>query len=399
MSGPEFTFDDVRLGRIAVAMTGSCDGLEALRQGLEEHEGIDFLGYSEQVRDAVPALTPSRLQVVLHATREHALLSKELAAIREHTRAPIVLVSSEESQSLLDGALESRVADVLLLPQSIGSALFTIRKIAYAGRWQVDGRDGGGHLITVFSPKGGTGKTVIATNMAVAVARQKKGKVLLLDLDLQFGDAAVMLGITPERTLHDLVNAPGELDSEKLTGFAARHPAGFDVLAAPLRPDEAEFIPEDKILNLLGVARQSYDTIIVDTAPFFYGPMLATLDNTEELFLVCVPELPTLKNAYVTLKTLELLSFPTQRVRVIMNRSNLRQGLKAKDVESVLGTNIGFELPEDEEVQAALNVGTAVVLANKSAPFSRQVVKLADSLMASAAETNGTPLVASEGPK
>src|SRR5262249_13250457 len=158
--------------------------------------------------------------------------------------------------------------------------LFTIRKVVYAGRWQYDGRDGGGHLITIFSPKGGTGKTVIATNMAVAIARRKKGKVLLLDLDLQFGDAAIMLGITPERTLHDLVNAPGDLDTEKLRGFATRHPSGFDVLAAPLRPDEAEFIPENKILSLLVVARQSYDTIIVDTAPFFYGPMLATLDNT-----------------------------------------------------------------------------------------------------------------------
>jgi len=384
---------ELKLGQIAVAVTGSCDGLEALLAGLKSHEGIEFLGYSEQVRDAATALNASRLQVVLHATRGHSLLSKELAAIREHTRAPIVLVAGEESSALFEGALESRAADVLLLPQSLESALFTIRKVVFAGRWHHDGREGG-HVITVFSPKGGTGKTVLATNMAVAVARQKKGKVLLLDLDLQFGDAAVMLGITPERTLHDLVNAPGELDSEKLTGFATRHPAGFDVLAAPLRPDEAEFIPESKIVNLLTVARQSYDTIIVDTAPFFYGPMLATLDNTEELFLVCVPELPTLKNAYVTLRTLELLSFPTDRVRVIMNRSTLRQGLKTKDVEPVLGRSIGFELPEDEAVQAALNTGTAVLLADKSAAFSREVVKLAGSLFSAEALNGQTAGVA-----
>ena len=389
MSAPDVTLGDVKLGQVSVVMTGSCVGFDALLADLKAHEGIDFLGYSEQVRDAATALGVSRLQVVLHATDGHSLLSKELAAIREHTRAPIILVASEESQALLEGALESRAADVLLLPQSVESALFTIRKVVYTGRWQQDHRDGGGQVITIFSPKGGTGKTVIATNMAVAITRQKKGRVLLLDLDLQFGDAAVMLGITPEHTLHDLVNAPGELDSEKLTGFATRHPAGFDVLAAPLRPDEAEFIPESKILNLLGVARQSYDTIIVDTAPFFYGPMLATLDNTEELLLVCVPELPTLKNTYVTLRTLELLSFPSQRVGVIMNRSNIRQGLNTKDVESVLRTSIRFELPEDEAVQAALNAGTAVILADKGAAFSRQVVKLAESLSAVAGSLDG----------
>ena len=152
----------------------------------------------------------------------------DLAAIREHTRAPIVLVASGEASQLLDEALEADVADVLLLPQLADNVVFAIRKAAHAAR-RTDGvRGRNGTVITVFSPKGGTGKTVVATNLAAALAKNEGKKTLLLDLDLQFGDAAIMLGVEPEKTIFDLVVAPGELDSEKLAGYVTHHPCGLD---------------------------------------------------------------------------------------------------------------------------------------------------------------------------
>ena len=99
----------------------------------------------------------------------------------------------------------------------------------------------------MFSPKGGTGKTVIATNLAAALAKHEAKRTLLLDLDLQFGDAAIMLGLEPEKTIYDLVVAPGELDSEKLAGYATKHTSGLDVLPAPLRPEDAELVTEAKL--------------------------------------------------------------------------------------------------------------------------------------------------------
>ena len=109
----------------------------------------------------------------------------------------------------------------------------------------------------MFSPKGGTGKTVIATNLAAALAKAEARRTLLLDLDLQFGDAAIMLGIEPEKTIYDLVVAPGELDPEKLAGYTTKHTCGLDILPAPLRPEDAELVTEAKLGRLLEVARAS----------------------------------------------------------------------------------------------------------------------------------------------
>ena len=188
---------------------------------------------------------------------------------------------------MLEQALDADVSDLLLLPQLDAQRRLrdpqgcarTAQTQAAAGRT--------GRVMTVFSPKGGTGKTVVATNLAAAFAKKEGRRTLLLDLDLQFGDAAIGLGLEPEKTIYDLVVAPGELDSEKLAGYVTKHASGLDVLAAPLRPEDAELVTEGKVTSLLEVARGSYEVIVVDTSPFFHGPMLATLDRTDELLVLC----------------------------------------------------------------------------------------------------------------
>ena len=216
--------------------------------------------------------------------------------------------------------------------------------------------------MTVFSPKGGTGKTVTATNLGSSLAKHWGKRALLLDLDLQFGDAAIMLGIEPEKTIYDLVTAPGELDSEKLAGYTTRHASGLDVLPAPLRPEDAELVTEAKLARLLEVARESYDVIVVDTSPFFHGPMLATLDRTDELLLLCGLDVPTLKNVRLSLQTLELLSFPPDRIKLVLNRANSKVGMKPKEVEGALEREIAFEIPSDRIVPLAVNRGNPAVL-------------------------------------
>nr|MBA2536599.1 AAA family ATPase [Actinomycetota bacterium] len=212
--------------RVRIYVTGSCDGLDRLRDGLASHPELDFVGWSEHVAEATAALAGGHLQVVVHGTRETELPTADLAAIREQTRSPIVMLASGESSALLDDALESEgVADVILLPQLTENVVFALRKAAHAGRrLHAEGAHARhGRIVTVFSPKGGTGKTVTATNLAASYAKHEKKRTLLLDLDLQFGDAAILLGIEPEKTIYDLVTAPGELDSEKLAGYVTTH--------------------------------------------------------------------------------------------------------------------------------------------------------------------------------
>src|SRR5204862_6343552 len=157
----------------------------------------------------------------------------------------------------------------------------------------------------------------------------------------------IMLGMEPEKTIYDLVVAPGELDSEKLARYTTRHACGLDILPAPLRPEDAELVTEANLARLLEVARESYDVIVVDTSPFFPGPMLATLDRTDILLLLCGLDIPTIKNVRLGLQTLELLSFPTERTRVTLNRANTNVGLTRGEVEETPRTKVAFELPSD----------------------------------------------------
>jgi pilus assembly protein CpaE len=288
-----------------------------------------------------------------------------------------MVVASGEASLLLDEALDADVADVLLLPQLADNVVFALRKAAHTARRSDGGRGRQGTIVTVFSPKGGTGKTVVATNLASALAKLEGKKTLLVDLDLQFGDAAIMLGVEPEKTIFDLVVAPGELDSEKLSGYTTHHPCGLEILPAPLRPEDAELVTEAKLARLLEVARESYDAIVVDTSPFFHGPMLATLDRTDELFLLCGLDVPTLKNVKLSLQTLELLSFPRDRIRIVLNRANSKVGMKPSEVEDALGMKLSHQVPSDRAVPVGVNRGKPVVLDDDGAEFSRALRALA----------------------
>ena len=195
------------------------------------------------------------------------------------------------------------------------------------------------------------------------------------------------MGIEPEKTIYDLVVAPGELDIEKLAGYTTKHPCGLDVLPAPLRPEDAELVTESKITRLLEVARECYDAIIVDTSPFFHGPMLATLDRTDELLVLCGLDVPTLKNVRLAMQTLELLSFPSSRIRYVLNRANTKVGLSKREVEGALKVAVQVEVPSDRMVPISVNRGTPAVLSEPGSDFAKSLNALAKTVMTTEQDT------------
>ena len=365
-----------------IYLTGDCEGYAGLRDSLSERSEVELIGWSENVAQAAGVLAGGHLDCVLHATRETTFPAGEVAAIREQTRAPIVVVTADEATPFLEAALDSDVEDILLLPQLVENVVFTIKKASHAKRVvSAVSRPKIGRVITVFSPKGGTGKTVTATNLATALAKYEQKRTLLIDLDLQFGDASIVMGLEPEKTIFDLVVAPGELDFEKLAGYTTKHPCGLDVLPAPLRPEDAELVTESKITRLLEVARECYDTIVVDTSPFFHGPMLATLDRTDELIVLIGLDVPTLKNVRLALQTLELLSFPSHRARFVLNRSNSKVGLSKKEIEAALKVEIANEIPSERVVPISVNRGNPAVLAEPGSDYTKAVRQLAKAVV------------------
>jgi pilus assembly protein CpaE len=362
---------------IRIFFSGSCEGFDKVRDAVAQQPGVEIVGHSEQPAAASATLQGGHLDCVLHATGASTFPAHEIATIREHTRVPLVLIASGEASSLLEDALGADVSDVLMLPALTENIMFAIRKATHAPRRAAAAGQREGRIITVFSPKGGTGKTVIATNLAASLARAAGRRTLLLDLDLQFGDAAIMLGIEPEKTIFDFVNAPGELDPDKLAGYTTKHKSGLDILPAPLRPEDAELVTEAKLGRLIEVARACYDAIVVDTSPFFHGPMLATLDRTDELLLVCSLDVPTLKNVRLALGTLDMLSFPSARVRIVLNRANSKVGMKQREVEAALEQKVRYEVPSDRAVPLSVNKGAPAVLSEPGSDFARAIEAMA----------------------
>ncbi len=333
---------------LRVVVTGTFDGESDLHEALgASGSGLEVVAWTPGVRDAVPYLGADNVHaILLGAGRDGiavaATLAADVALIRLHTQAPIVLLVPEAQVDLVETAFTAGVDDVLVLPQLAETISFAIRKAHETG-----GRSGAvtpydsdvprGRVVTVFSPKGGTGKTVLSTNLAALLAHRSGKRVLLVDLDLQFGDAAIMLGVDPTTTMYELVQAPGELDAGKLAAYTTRHKSGLDLLAAPIRPEDAELVTESKVLRILEVARETYDIVVVDTSPFFYGPMLAVLQPTDQLLVLCGLDVPTLKNVKLSLRTLEQLGFPRSRTSLVLNRVTPNVGLTKDDVESALG--------------------------------------------------------------
>jgi len=377
---------------LRVVVAGAFDGEQELREALDTlGSGLEVVVWAAEVRDAVPYLGSGDVHaVLLGAGRDgdpaSAMLETDVAVIRLHTQAPIVLLVPEAHTDLVETAFTAGVDDVLVLPQLPETISFAIRKAHETG-----GRAGAlgtferdtprGRVLTVFSPKGGTGKTVLSTNLAAFLAQKSGKRVLLIDLDLQFGDAAIMLGLDPERTMHELVQAPGGLDAGKLAGYLTHHRSGLDVLAAPMRPEEAELVTESKVLQLLEVARDAYDLVVVDTSPFFYGPMLAVLRPTDQLLMLCGLDVPTLKNVKLSLRTLEQLGFPASRVNLVLNRVSPKVGLTKEDVEGVLGLEVRFEIPNDPVVAPAVNSGAVAALVEGDSEFARALANVAYTLV------------------
>lgn len=229
--------------------------------------------------------------------------------------------------------------------------------------------------IVVFSTKGGTGKTFVATNLAAGLAVAGK-RVALVDLDLQFGDAAIALGLVPQRTLFDLVQGYTEFDATLMADFMLKHPSGLSVLPAPLYPDEAEKITVEDVENILNVVQSSYEYVVVDTPPFFEERVLVALDWADHVLLIASLDIPSVKNLKTVFRTMGLMAYPEEKLIILMNRAGSKVGLELGDVEKHLGRSVKVGISSSIEVPRALNAGEVLLLSKPGNKVSQELAKL-----------------------
>lgn len=240
------------------------------------------------------------------------------------------------------------------------------------------GRESRGKVITVFSAKGGVGKTTVSTNMAAHLATTG-AKTLLVDLDLMFGDVAISLQLIPQGTVTDLVAMRGHLDRAGLESVVVTHePTGLDVVAPSSDPADAERIPADVVLELLRTARGIYDYVVVDTPPAFTEHVLTALDVSDLAVLITTLDIPAVKNLRVAMNTLDTLGGSKDNRVVVLNRSGLKVGLDSGEVETALKQAIAVSIPNSLSVPAATNRGVPLVVHDPKDAAAVALRELAD---------------------
>ena len=232
--------------------------------------------------------------------------------------------------------------------------------------------------IAVYSPKGGVGTTTIAANIAVVAAGRRRDRVVLVDLDLQFGGVATHLNLEPKQTLADVVRDEAALrEPELLRTYAMRHDSGLHVLAAPATPDAAELITPDHVAHLLGTLLEAYDAIVIDAGSVLDGRALTVFEAAETIVLPVYPEMTALKAMHGLLDYLNEAGSVGAKATFVLNNMFARDILKPRDIEAALGTKISTDLPYDPFVYLkAVNEGVPVVLGAPRSPAAEQLVKL-----------------------
>ncbi|MGH3413409.1 MAG: AAA family ATPase [Marmoricola sp.] len=226
-----------------------------------------------------------------------------------------------------------------------------------------------GRVVTVFSAKGGCGKTTVSVNVAAELARSGT-RTLLVDLDLAFGDDAITLGLAPERSIADLVPMAGHLDGEGLASVVTRHDTGLDVLCAPKHPGDADTISGTLVSEVLRIAKRGYEVVVVDTPPAFSEHVLAAFDTSDRALILATLDIPSVKNLRLALDTLDLLGQPRDLRTIALNRADAKTGLSVEDTAAAIHHEIDVQIPDSKDVTSATNRGTPIVLAHPKHPVS-----------------------------
>ncbi|MGE0881437.1 MAG: CpaE family protein [Acidimicrobiia bacterium] len=304
-----------------------------------------------------------------------------------HPECGVVLVVSSLSTEVLQRSLRAGMRDVLAPPIESGQLASSVERVgstfapAVAPRPAAPTSVSGelGRVVTVFSTKGGAGKSVIAANLAVTLARRSDRPVVLVDADLQFGDIAVMLKLAPQHTIVDAVGNIDRLDNQLVQNLLIRHEAsGLFVLPAPLEPAFADQVSGADMVKIVQLLREMAAYVIVDTPAYFNEVVLGLLEESDEVLLVAGMDIPSIKNVKIGLQTLRLLNVPLVKLKLVLNRANSKVKLDVSEVERTLQMNADCLVPSEITIPQSVNKGTAVVLDAPRSGATKAIEELAD---------------------
>ena len=325
--------------------------------------------------------------------------------------SPIIMMSVQGEQDYLRRSMLAGAREFLVKPFSADELINAIRHVhelekvrraryaplAPAAGTQVAGAAAApavetGKIISFFSPKGGVGRTTIATNLAVALHQSTEKPVVLVDGSLPFGDIAVILNMSPKaKTIADLIGSFEQTDADVVESILVQHSTGIKVLLAPPTPESTELITGAHIKHVLEILRQRYAYVIVDTWPSYGEQVITMLDAADVVLSLMTLEITSLKNIRVFMEVVEKLGYSQDKVQLVANRNDSSGGIKASDVEASLGRKIPHTIVSDgRTLVLAVNRGVPFVISHKDSQVSKDIFSLA-------AKLAGAPIASEAG--
>jgi pilus assembly protein CpaE len=330
--------------------------------------------------------------------------------------SPIIMMSVQGEQDYLRRSMLAGAREFLVKPFSADELINSIRHVhelekvrraRYAPMQQQAAAGGGGgpaasatesgKIIAFFSPKGGVGRTTIATNLAVALHQSTGKSVVLVDGSLPFGDIAVILNMSPKaKTIADLIGSFEQADADIVESILVQHSTGIKVLLAPPTPESTELITGAHIKHVLELLKQRYAFVVVDTWPSFQEQVITMLDVSDVILTLMTLEITSLKNVRVFMEIAEKLGYGNEKVQLVANRNDSSGGIKASDVEASLGRKIPHTIVSDgRTLVLAVNRGVPFVISHRDSQVSKDIFTLAAKLAGGSEE----PAAAGAGAK
>jgi pilus assembly protein CpaE len=356
----------------AIALDGIEDR-ERIEAVVLRLEGVEVAGMMDSGYDGFAGIPEPEADVLVLACgpASHDALESVGAAVRGRPNRPVVVLFDGAPNGLVDKMFEVGAADIFALPASgeqgdwrlvTDQLAFTIQKAVArkSGARAAAGAEAS-RMVCVLGPKGGSGKTLTAANLAVALAADGQ-RVVAVDLDLQFGDLGLAMGLQPKQTIYDLARSSGSLDTDKVESYLARHVSGVGVLLAPTRPDHASAVSPEFLRQLYPVVREMSDYVIVDTPTGFTPEVISAIDASSDVCMVGALDTLALKNTKLGIETLALMGYDQERVTFVLNRADSEVGLSGEAAASVVGRHPDVLVPSHRDVVRAINSGTPVAL-------------------------------------
>ena len=337
-------------------------GQDSVSLGMEV--GVPFTDIEARHLDQLELLNPELAFLDLENNPSIGLRFAQFL-IESNPNRKLIGFGPDLSPQLLLSAMQAGISEYLPKPvedTAVEEAL--ARVVRKMGKKAPEGSKSPGHLSVIFSPKGGSGSTTLATNLAVELHRLTRKRTLLVDLDLELGETALTLGIEPKFSVADLLRNFHRVDSDLLASYIDRHDSGLDILAAPYEPADPQTAEAEKIRQIIDFLRQPYDYVVVDAPKTFNAATVAAIQQADDVYVVATPDLASIRNAARCLPMLRELrrNGDEDSLKLLVNRYDARDIIPDGEIEKALGIPVHWTFANDyRAVIQALNAGRPVV--------------------------------------